>query len=347
MKQVRIKDIAKLSGFSIGTVDRVLHNRGEVAADTKEKILKIARELDYKPNIVAQALTTKKQYRIAVLIPRADKDNSFWAMHPAGINKALNELRPFKVNVSYYLFELHNEADFLSKAEELLNDEPEGVILAPILRKESLHICSRLEEKGVPYIFIDSHIENCGNLSFLGENAYKSGRVAASLVDFGVGADNDILVVNIAKDLENTRHLYSRTRGFMNYFGEGGRNKGRKITVEIESSNMDTVRQKLNKVFADYPDIGAILVSSAKTHIVASYLEEKGLKDIILVGYEMTKENLDFLKHGIINFLIGQRPVESSEKALKMMFEHLTTGKTFSKEEFQPVEIINPENADF
>lgn len=59
MKQVRIKDIAKLSGFSIGTVDRVLHNRGEVAADTKEKILKIARELDYKPNIVAQALTTK------------------------------------------------------------------------------------------------------------------------------------------------------------------------------------------------------------------------------------------------------------------------------------------------
>ncbi len=346
MKQVRIKDIAKLSGFSIGTVDRVLHDRGEVAADTREKILKIARELDYKPNIVAQALTTKKQYKIAVLIPKADKDNSFWAMHPEGLNKGLNELRPFKVNVSYYLFELHNEVDFLNKAEEMLNDEPEGVILAPILRKESLQICSKLEERSTPYIFIDSHIENCGNLSFLGENAYKSGRVAASLIDYGIGKDRDILVVNIAKDLENTRHLYSRTRGFISYFEEGGRNRARRLTVEIESSNMALVRQKLDGILALHPTIGAMLVSSAKTHIVASYLEEKELTDIILVGYEMTRENLDFLKRGYINFLIGQRPVESSEKALKMMFEHLTTGRTFPKEEFQPVEIINPENAD-
>ena len=37
--------------------------------------------------------------------------------------------------------------------------------------------------------------------------------------------------------------------GFMNYFGEGGRNKGRKITVEIESSNMDTVRQNSTRYF--------------------------------------------------------------------------------------------------
>ena len=63
MKQVRIKDIAEKAGVSIGTVDRVLHDRGEVAAKTKEKVLSIAREMQYQPNIVAQALTAKKQYQ--------------------------------------------------------------------------------------------------------------------------------------------------------------------------------------------------------------------------------------------------------------------------------------------
>ena len=56
-KQVRIKDIAIRAGVSAGTVDRVLHNRGEVKSKTKELILKIAKELDYKPNVAAQKLS--------------------------------------------------------------------------------------------------------------------------------------------------------------------------------------------------------------------------------------------------------------------------------------------------
>ena len=40
LKQIRIKDIAEKAKVSIGTVDRVLHNRGEVADSTKKKILK-------------------------------------------------------------------------------------------------------------------------------------------------------------------------------------------------------------------------------------------------------------------------------------------------------------------
>ena len=45
-KTVRIKDIALKAGVSIGTVDRVLHNRGEVKAATKEKVLAIAKKLN-------------------------------------------------------------------------------------------------------------------------------------------------------------------------------------------------------------------------------------------------------------------------------------------------------------
>jgi LacI family transcriptional regulator len=344
MKQVRIKDIAAKAGVSIGTVDRVLHNRGEVAAETKERVLTIAREMHYQPNIVAQALTAKKQYHLAALLPRGSEDNVFWMMHPQGIEKAIKDLRPFYVDVRFFFFELHNEADFNQKANEIIEYKPEGVIFAPILKKESLQFCNQLDGLSIPYLFIDTYIENTNCLSFIGEDAYQGGRVAASLIDYGISPQKDILIVNLAKDLENTQHLNRRNQGFMSYFTDAGKNQGKKITLEIPTSEKTLIAEKMDQILQTNTNIGAILVSSAKTHAIARYIESRKRHNIIVIGYEVTRKNKDYLKKGIIQFLIGQKPTKQAEKAVKRMFEFLTTGQIASKKEFQPVEIINVEN---
>ena len=56
-----IKDIAREAGVSIGTVDRVLHDRGMVSPETKARILDVMKELDYKPNHAAQGLAIRKK----------------------------------------------------------------------------------------------------------------------------------------------------------------------------------------------------------------------------------------------------------------------------------------------
>jgi len=345
-KQVRIKDIAEKAGVSIGTIDRVLHNRGEVAAETKEKVLTIAREMHYQPNIVAQALTSKKQYHLAALLPRGGNENVFWMLHPQGIEKAIKSLRPFYVDVRYYFFELHNETDFIEKTNQIIEDTPEGVIFAPILKKESIQFCDKLDKKNIPYIFIDTFIESSKCLSFIGEDAYQGGRVAASLIDYGLSPEKDILIVNLAKDLENTQHLNKRNQGFISYFSDKGKNQGLKITVEIPLTDKNFIENKMDEIFKTNPNIGAILVSSAKTHAIARYIERRKRRNIIIVGYELTRKNKDYLKKGIIHFLIGQNPMKQAEKAVKRMFEYLTTGQINSKKEFQSVEIINIENVD-
>ncbi|PYV84777.1 MAG: hypothetical protein DMG93_03670 [Acidobacteria bacterium] len=53
-RAVGIKDIAKALGISIGTVDRAIHSRGGINAITKERVLKMAKTLDYKPNLAAR-----------------------------------------------------------------------------------------------------------------------------------------------------------------------------------------------------------------------------------------------------------------------------------------------------
>jgi LacI family transcriptional regulator len=343
-KRIRIKDIAEKAGVSIGTVDRVLHNRGEVAERTRQVVLEIARELNYTPNLAAQALTLKKPMRLAALLPLPTDENIFWAKHAEGMRMGVNSLEPFLIDLTFYHFDLLSGEEFSTQAQHILDEGTDGVILAPVLKQEAKLFCHQLDEQTIPYIFIDTHIQNTNCLSFIGEDAYQSGRIAASLLDFGIGADQDILIVNISKDLENTQHLNSRNQGFLSYFMDAGKNTGIKISVEIPSSSLNMVKQKIDPILVNNPGIKAILVTSAKTYAIARYLEHIKRRDILLVGYEAYDKNVDYLKRHYIQFLISQRPLEQGLKAVQKLFAFLAHNTVPEKNELQAVDIINSEN---
>ena len=102
VKNIRILDIALKAGVSIGTVDRVIHQRGEVSEATREKILKIIQDFDYRPNILASSLASKKVTTFASLTPMALDQDSFWSKPQIGINKAISQLKQFGVQVTAY-----------------------------------------------------------------------------------------------------------------------------------------------------------------------------------------------------------------------------------------------------
>ena len=68
-EKITINDIARRTGLSKGTVDRVLHNRGEVSRKSYERVMEVIRELGYEPNVYASLLAKGKKHLIAVLIP--------------------------------------------------------------------------------------------------------------------------------------------------------------------------------------------------------------------------------------------------------------------------------------
>ena len=63
-----IKMIAERAGVSIGTVDRVLHDRPYVKAEVRERVLQVLEELDYHPNRMASALATSGTPRHLALV---------------------------------------------------------------------------------------------------------------------------------------------------------------------------------------------------------------------------------------------------------------------------------------
>jgi LacI family transcriptional regulator len=346
-RKARIKDIARLAGVSIGTVDRVLHNRGEVAEKTMLKVQKILKETNYSPNVMAQVLKLKKRFHLVSLLPEPTEDSSFWLKHPLGMTRAIEELDPFPVTLSQVTFDMQNEEDFQKKTISVLNLKPDGVLLAPIFKSESIAFCLSLFREKIPFVFVDGFIENTDFLAYIGEDIFQSGRVAGQLIDMVTPVKDDILVVNIARNLENVHHLNNRSQGFLSYFEKSGRNDGKKININIPDPSPECVRIAIDKVFKENPGIGSIFISGSKSYLIAFYLEQKGLKSINLIGYDLLDLNVKYLKSGITKFLIGQRPEEQTYKGVKKLFEFLSLNKVPEKMEYLPVDVVTSENVDF
>ncbi len=84
---VRLRDVAERAGVSIGQVSRILNNdpNARAAALTRDKVLRVANELGYRPNVMARALRAARSDTIGVLVP--DITNPLFAGMLTGIEE--------------------------------------------------------------------------------------------------------------------------------------------------------------------------------------------------------------------------------------------------------------------
>lgn len=68
-KNIRLTDIARMANVSVGTVDRVIHNRGRVSEENIRRVKEIMEQVGYKPNLIARSLAVKKPCHLVALIP--------------------------------------------------------------------------------------------------------------------------------------------------------------------------------------------------------------------------------------------------------------------------------------
>jgi LacI family transcriptional regulator len=296
---------------------------------------------------MAQALKTRRRFNLVSLLPVTTVENSFWSKHPEGMTKAMSELDQFPVTLRQITFDMNSEEDFQKKTKEVLELKPDGILLAPVFKSESIAFCSTLKEKCIPFVFVDNYLTETDFLAYIGEEVYTSGRVAGQLSDMVTKADKDILIINIARNIQNMHHLSSRTMGFLSYFPGSGKNKGNKIRLNIPGTESSTIKKSIDSAFRKNPGIETIFITGSKSYKIASYLSDAGYSSVNVIGYDLLDDNVSLLKNGRIKFIIGQRPEEQTYRAVKKLFEFLTLGKIPEKMEYLPVDIVTSENVDF
>ena len=335
-----------MAGVSIGTVDRVIHNRGQVSPDTREKILKIVKRANFRPDILASALASKKKFRFTILIPDYQEDSSFWKAPLTGMQKAVSEISHFGIEVKYMHFDQFESASFQKYARKVIQSRPDGLLIAPVQYTQSIELVKSCDENHIPYVFINSNIEELDYLSFIGQDSKQSGYLAAKLMCLGFHTDSEILVVNISKQIANHRHILKRNKGFEEYYTNHPEIKVQIHTVNIENTSQDYVNETLGNTFRKFRNINGIFVPSSRVFKVASFLDGRKTS-IRLIGYDLTEENIPFLESGTIDFLISQKPIEQGYQGIMALLSHLILKKEWKKNIYLPIDIITKENLNY
>jgi len=340
-----VKEIARRANVSIATVDRVIHNRSGVSEKTKKKINEIIKELDYQPNILASRLASRKLINLAVLIPRVSEETDFWDAPLRGIQRAEAEIKKYGVHVKSYFFNLNDKQSFQSQAKLVLENQIKGVLVAPSFVEEAKSFANACHKLKIPVVFIDSNVPNQDNLAYIGPHLYQSGYVGAKLLTYRLKEKKKVLVVNISAEIDNYNYLQIED-GFRSYF------KDREIEndiirIDIKDTDYLSVSRHLTQVFNGNEEIEAVFVTNSRVFSVARFLQSSQRNNIPLVGYDFLKENIDYLKSEVIDFLICHKPEEQGYRGIMTLNQTLVFGTSVEKVHFMPIDIITKENEAF
>lgn len=341
-----VKEIARRANVSIATVDRVIHNRSGVSEKTKNNILAIIKDLDYQPNILARRLASKKLLHFAILIPAISQETEFWKAPLSGIEQAESEIKPYGIKIEKYFFDQNDKSTFIKQTKKILKSEVDGILLAPSFIDESLEFTKVCQYFKIPYVFINSDIPNQDSLCYIGPDLFQSGYLSAHLTNYAVDKNGKILIINISKEMDNYHHLLRKEESFKAYFRDNHKNN-EIIKADIRQTDYQSVVTKLKELLTIHQDVKAIFVTNSRVSSVARFLEESEIKGILLIGYDFLNENIEYLKKGVIDFLICQKPQEQGYKGIMALYQNLVLNTAVDKAYFMPIDIITRENYKF
>lgn len=317
-----------------------------MADETRQRILGIIKELHFQPNFLASTLASKKSALFASLLPKPRSDEGYWNKPVIGINRRVSELSQYGIEVKPFTFDQFDSASFNSEADKVINLKPDGVILAPFFLKESKLFIEKLKGLSVPFVFIDSEIKNAGQLSYIGQDSFQSGFLSAKLLDLLVSGGRSILVLHFAKEMDNQNHLILRERGFYEWFAKKAGNTHKLFTFEVSENDEEGWQPEVIEIISK-KNIGGIFVTNSRVFFVGRMIKKYNLQGLSVIGHDLLNENLEYLKDGIVQFLICQRPEEQGYNALNKLFRTIVQKRTVESENYTPIDILTKENADY
>jgi LacI family transcriptional regulator len=174
---VRLKDIAQDLGVSVVTVSKVLRDHPDISAETRERVLKRMKELNYRPNLAARALVTGRSYTMALVVP--DLVHPFFGQVAKALSKVLRE-KHFNLVLSSSEDDPDLERD---EIEQLLDRRVDALVIAS--SQYTVESFRGIESQKTPYILIDRLIPGLP-AHFVGVDDEEVGRIAtAHLLETG------------------------------------------------------------------------------------------------------------------------------------------------------------------
>lgn len=332
-----------MAGVSRGTVDRVLHKRGNVSAKTYKKIMDIVDTFGYKPNAAAQNLTVKKKnIKIGIVMPSGQ--NVFYVDVIHGLQEYAARLAEMGIKVFFRHINGYDPKQEIHEIDSLLEDGINGLIIMPFSDDAVNNKLEEVTGLGIPIVTIISDCEMGDKLCYVGSDFNKCGRIAAGLMGkFLKGEGSILVIIGSHKMLSHKQRLQSFSETIKKDYPSV------KILDVVENYEDDFKSYSLIKeYFQKYDDIDAVYIIAGGSFGACKAIKELALeRKPFVVCYEDMSEVREMLLEGIVDCAICQCRRQIGISALEIMRSYLVNRvKPHSKYNIIDVEIKIRESLD-
>lgn len=345
-KKITITDVASMAGVSKGTVDRVIHNRGEVSPKSFKKVMEVIGRLDYKPNVYASLLASNRRYRFACLIP-AFSPGEFWEIVNNGIHHAYEQHRDLNIVTETVYYDQFDAADFDRGCQRILSDLPDAVMIAPMFRERAKTFTDELAGLSIPFVFIESKIDDTPYTAYFGMPAFESGFLSARLLIKGHDA-HEVACFRVRRGgdaLSNTAS--GRLDGFQEYM----RTNAPQCRLHLEymqpyecAENTET----FDRFFTANPGVRHIVTFNSRAFIICDYLRERGMSGCTVLGFDPLEHNVRCMKEGYLEYIIAQKGMTQAYESIKALCDLFVLKKTPAvRNNYMSMDILTAENVDY
>lgn len=311
-----IKEIAEKAGVSIGTVDRVLHNRGRVSEETKNTILKLVEELDYRPNNVVRSLAILRQKLHLTFFVIDPKEQPFFQKVLEGAQKEKEKLAQYGVEVEIIPVSIRHPKINIKKLHT------DGIAMLPISIFEPVRKYAKKHNTPIVYYNIPSD----DGIAYVGCDYVRAGRIVAGLCALLTNGKGKVGI--LSEGDESVISLNDRVHGFIEEIKTNYPNmkmpKKHYFYVPNKINRLDDLAKEMLK---DTPDLDIIyLINPGDYSVCKTIREYSSNPNLKIITNDSTTEQLPYIEDGTISATICQEPERQGEESLEILFQYLTNG---------------------
>lgn len=318
-----IKMIAERAGVSIGTVDRVLHNRPYVKAEVRERVMQVMEELDYRPNLMASALAMSGTPRRLALIRPEWKDYVGGEID-AGVARFREEHRDYSVAVTVRLYPQEDTARCLELLDEEIQNGAQAVALCASDSRETREKVAELVESRIPVVTFNSDIPAAPRLCYVGENAHHAGRVAGEIAAKFLRPGDPLLLVYAGPSYAGHK---ARADGFLERLAEHGFRR-EDCRIAVTHNDYDETLLAVETALQENPALAYVYMANLSVPACVEAIRRQGRTgQVHVLSHDSGPDIRQLLKAGEVDFSIDQDLAFQSYQALSILFRNLVEHK--------------------
>lgn len=345
-KNVKIYDVAALAGVSKGTVDRVVYNRGRVSEKTAAAVRDAIVRLGYNPNLLASVLASNKKHVLACLLPRFTP-GQYWEEIYKGFLEGVESVKSFNVVPVVELYDQYDEHSFVVACDNVLRQNPGGVIFYPFFPSASAKFSAKLHELQIPYGFVDGRIDDPNYIVYYGVDLYQSGFFGAFLLS-DRAAVREVVIVRIKRDKEYKSDPTSNRRsGFTDFIHQKFGEECIIHTVFVNPNNREDINTALSDFFRANPQVRHVIMLNSRVHLIADYMKSYPDEGRVVVGFDDLADNVEALKDGAVDFLVTRNIAMQSFNAVTGLVNYLVKGeRPARRDNYMHIDVLTRYNLD-